>query len=306
MKLSKVIKRTLRRALYPARLWRAYIKQKRSKRTERVYNDAQLQLYSKILKGDFLHYGYFKNIDTKPETISINDIEEAQMNYAELFIDKISDKENTVLDIGCGMGGLSALLKEKNLIPNALTPDKNQIGYIKNKYPGIPVIEGKFEDINVSNYTDFYGTVITSESLQYLDIEKSVDIIDKILKQGGRWLICDYFKRGQSFEKSGHNWEYFSEVLKKNGWNISYKVDITDNVLVTLKYIYMLGTRIGSPLADFIFGKFKSKQPGFYYLTEDIITSLEESLQKNIEIINPDRFKEEKMYIFMVVERLEK
>ncbi len=303
MKLSKVIKRTLIRALYPGRIWKAVRIQKKSKRAERVYDDTQLQFYSKILKGDFLHYGYFEDINTRPEDISITNIEQAQLKYAQLFLEQIIDKSSPVIDVGCGMGGLSSLLLNNGFLPYALTPDKNQIHYIKNKYKNIPIVECKFEDIDIIKYPYCFGTLITSESIQYLDLEKSLKIIDKILKPNGKWLVCDYFKKESSFEKSGHNWEYFLQIIKEFGWKITYEKDITLNVLVTLKYINMLATRLGVPLADFILGKFQAKQPGLHYLTKEIIDSLTGSFEKNLEITNPDRFLAEKKYIFMVLEK---
>ena len=188
--LSNIVKRFL----YPQHLFRVIQLQRNRKKKERVFDDAQLKLYARLLPGDFLHYGYFEDIDIRPEAISLNHIYQAQENYGWQLVDLISDTQNQVLDIGCGMGGLIHLLQQKNIPAIALTPDKNQVHHIRKKYSATKVLDCRFEDITVADYEDFFGTVITSESLQYLQLDKAFPIIQKILKQGGKWVACDYFK----------------------------------------------------------------------------------------------------------------
>lgn len=303
MKLSAIIKRSLKQAFRPGKAWKAYQLQKNKKVGARVRNDAQLKLYADILRSDFLHYGYFKDVNQAPEDVSINDIEQAQLDYAMLFIDQCGDTKAPVLDIGCGIGGLSALLAQKGYQPTALTPDSNQIAYIGQKYPNIPVIQGKFEELEANKYTDHFGIVINSESLQYLNLDVSLPMIDQILAPGGKWLICDYFKIGEAFEHSGHSWDAFCKKLDEHGWKITLEQDITANVAVMLRYLHLLGTRIGIPLANFIFEKFRVKQPGFYYLAEEVVAGIDKGIKDGIEVVNPERFAKEKKYVFMVVER---
>ena len=54
--------------------------------------DLELFLYSKILTNNMLHYGYFEDINIKPETISFKQFEEAQIKYAEIIISHIENK----------------------------------------------------------------------------------------------------------------------------------------------------------------------------------------------------------------------
>lgn len=304
MKLSKTIKRTLLRALSPLRLLKAIQLQRKNKRGSKELNDAQLQLYSDILRSDFLHYGYFKNPDIDPTYISLHDFEQAQLDYAYQVISKVTDKTLPVLDIGCGIGGLSRLLQKQGFSPHALTPDINQIRYITQKYPDIPVIHCKFRDMPVEAYSNFFGTIINSESFQYIHLDSAFDIADTILVDHGKWIISDYFKKGKSFEKSGKKWEDFLQRVERNRWKITFQEDMTPNIVVTLKYVHMLAERIGIPLADFVTEKLKGKLPGLYYLIEDVWDQLNEKKDKNIEIINPDRFEQEKKYMLLVLEKM--
>ena len=62
----------IKKLINPFELAQILKMQRNRKKVERVYDDAQLKLYGQILKGDFLHYGYFDNPDTKAEDISLN------------------------------------------------------------------------------------------------------------------------------------------------------------------------------------------------------------------------------------------
>ncbi|MFO7495667.1 MAG: class I SAM-dependent methyltransferase [Desulfobacterales bacterium] len=57
---------------------------------------------------------------------------------------KLDNKSAAILDVGCGMGGLAALLKEKNFTVEIWTPNANQKRHVDAKYPAIPCHEIKF------------------------------------------------------------------------------------------------------------------------------------------------------------------
>ncbi len=165
---KKIIFPILKRLLYPQHLCRVIKLQLGRKKHKRAFDDAQLKLFSKLLPGDFLHYGYFEDTQIKPGDISLNDIYRAQENYGWQIVNFITDYEQPVLDIGCGMGGLIALMQKKGIKATALTPDKNQARHIREKYRGVELRECRFEDMKADDYISSFGTVITSESLQYL------------------------------------------------------------------------------------------------------------------------------------------
>ncbi len=290
----------LKKLVLPQHLYKVIKHQRNKNNTSRVYDDAQLKLYSNIIPGDFLHYGYFEDVNITPQDISLNAIYKAQLKYAELILDKVTDKVSPVLDIGCGMGGLIKLMLDRGLKPSALTPDKNQVQYIRNKYADVTVFESKFEDMNPLE--NQYGTVITSESLQYLKLDIALPLLKKILKPGGKWVACDYFRIGEKAEKSGHYWEQFVAQVTKAGWKITYEQDITKNVLPTISYVYMWGNDIIKPVKDFAIGKLEKKQPGMHYVLQDVINMVNIKLDKNLEVVNPVTFAANKKYVLLVME----
>lgn len=270
---------------------------------DRTRDDAQLKLYAQILPGDFLHYGYFDDPAVMPETLSLSDIQHAQLRYAELIVEQIVEKSTPVLDVGCGMGGLLGLLQTKGFSPIALTPDQSQIQYIHHKYPSIPLIEGKFEEMPKACYKHFFGTVIIAESVQYLDITKVFLAMDWILAPGGRWIISDYFRTGQAFEKSGHHWDDFTQRLQEGRWHIVLQRDITLHILPTLMYLHMWGKRLAFPFCMFLLDRFNRKRPALYYILQEALQEYIDVLSDRLRVINPEVFSRDKKYMFLVIER---
>ncbi|TAG53532.1 MAG: class I SAM-dependent methyltransferase [Cytophagales bacterium] len=300
-----MLKKLILRVLNPIHFFKIIYLSYDKKRINRVFADEQLKFYSKILPTDFLHYGYFDDKNIKPEDISVAMIYKAQVRYAELLLEKVVDKNNQILDIGCGMGGLVKMMLEQNLKPVALTPDQTQIKHISEKYHTLKVYPTKFEDIPLEENLDKYGTVITSESLQYLDLDKSLEIINQILKKekDSRWIACDYFKINQEGEKSGHNWSNFISKLDKSGFKLTYEYDITPHILPTISYVYFMANNIGLPSVEFAIDKLKVKKKGIYYLIEPSLNYIFEKINKNLKTVNPVEFAKTKKYVLMVIER---
>jgi cyclopropane fatty-acyl-phospholipid synthase-like methyltransferase len=285
----------------PLKLIKAYRFHKHTQRYNKTTNDLELKLYSRILKNDMLHYGYFDDVDIAPEFISIGLLEQAQNRYAEIIAGQIADKTLPVLDVGCGMGGLSKFLLSKGIDVEALTPDKNQIDYIEKLEHGPVCHHSRFEDFRTEKK---YGTVINSESLQYLDLDKTFRKVDHILLPGGRWIITDVFRRHE--ESSNHSGHRIGDLLcrvKEQGWKVEYERDITPNVLPTLKLVYMYVDRYLIPLSHYAEEKFIFKKAWLFYLTKNIRHAISSKSKKEVLAINPELFVAEKKYMLYVLQK---
>ncbi len=266
-------------------------------------SDAELKLYDEMLGSDFLHYAYFDNPAIDPADISLNQIIRGQKKYAEIIMEQIENKDAPVFDIGCGMGGITGMLLANGYETYSLTPDKNQVKYIKKKYKNTQLLHQRFEQLNADKYLGKFGTLITSESFQYIKPEIAMQIIDKILAVDGKWILTDYFRIGEAAEKSGHFLENFTELLTKHGYEIEYERDITIHILPTIAYAYMWGTRIGTPIFRYICGKMKVKTPGLFHLLADAIPELERLIDKELAVVNPAVFSKSKKYILLTIKR---
>jgi SAM-dependent methyltransferase len=220
-----------------------------------------------------------------------------------LLIDQIKDKNKPVLDVGSGMGGLLNLLIAQGFPAMALTPNRSQASYIRSRHPGVELFEGKFEAIPFDNYRKHFGTIITSESFQYIHLLEGLSILEMMLAPGGRWILCDYFRTSTSSHRSGHQWKNFTEELSNKGWKIVSERDITTNVLPTISYAYMWGKRMAIPLVEFAVGKLKRKRPSIHYLLDDVIVEARAYLLDQLNIVNPEVFAREKKYMLLVMER---
>ena len=299
---KSIVKLLLHKLYKPAELWKIYKLQKNRKQTHRVYDDAQLKLYHQIMPGDFLHYGYFEDAKTHGGEISLHQFYRAQLLYANKILDLVTDTTNTILDVGCGMGGLLKLMNNKNWNGIGVTPDVNQVQYIGNTYNNL-VHHCKFEDMPTVNYQHHFGTIITSESLQYLHLPTALPIIQQTLKTGGKWIACDYFRLGEATEKSGHHFSTFLQMLDEHGFTITYQQDITPHILPTLSFVHIWATQVCMPLVNFGAEKLQTKAPGIHYAIQDAIPEIFAKINKNIEIVNPATFAKQKQYVLMVIER---
>jgi len=161
----------------------------------------------------------------------------------------------------------------------------------------------KFENFNSS---DKFGTVINSESLQYIDLDVACNIVDTILIDKGRWIITDYFRIDDAgINHSGHMHQDFLDSIKKYNWEIVYQEDITLNALPTLKFAMTFIDRFVKPLTIFISEKIKYKQAWLYYLTKQFRSNLSEKSVKELAALDPEKFIKEKKYMFYVLERKE-
>ena len=89
------MKLLIKKLINPIELIRAYKFHKKQKKHIKSSQDLELMLYSKIIKTDMLHYGYFDDINIEPDSISIRDLEIAQMNYVCLLYTSPSPRDRT-------------------------------------------------------------------------------------------------------------------------------------------------------------------------------------------------------------------
>lgn len=287
--------------LNPVRLWKAYRYKRNSPAYDRSRDDLELGFYASVLQNDMLHYGYFEDPETRPEDISISELERAQVNYARKLIELAGPEAGPVLDAGCGMGGLTAMLKETGTEVTALTPNIKQVSYIRKKYPDVEVLQSKYEEIDTDKK---YKTIIHSESLQYINLSAAFSKTKSLMLPGGRWIISDYFRiTDETKSTSGHKLEEFRDAVHTNGWEITYKEDITSHILPTLRFIMMYWDRVLSPARHLGIEKLRIKNPFLYSLTGDLRESIDDKIRKELASVSPDQFAVGKCYMIFVLEQ---
>jgi cyclopropane fatty-acyl-phospholipid synthase-like methyltransferase len=288
----------------PRKITRSVRFRKAQLKYDRSAFDLELTLYSNILKDDMLHYGYFDDTGIQPEDISVSMMEEAQIRYAQNILNNIVEENRSgrVLDVGCGTGGLTGMLLTNGLNVEALTPNDQQIGYVRKKYPGLTAHHCKYEELAVSGK---FQTIIHSESLQYIALEDAFKKSDKLLDKGGRWIIIDYFRNDDSdINSSGHLLADMKKCIDRREWSIVKETDITQNILPTLKLVHFYANRFALPLMHFGMEKFRFKAPFLFSMTDEIRASIDKKVKKELAAIDPHVFSRDKKYLLLVLKKL--
>ncbi len=297
------MKKILLNFINPVVLCKAWLYHRKNSKFNNATSDLELHFYSRILKNDMLHYGYFEDTEIETDSISITALEKAQIKYAQNIIDQIIGIEDLILDIGCGMGGLSNLLSQRGFKVEALTPNENQIKYIQSKYPHIKCYHNKYQNFSTDKK---YGTIIHSESLQYIPLKKAFDKAEAIVKSGGTWIISDYFRISDSgINQSSHLLENFIQKTKEYGWEIIHQRDITPNVLPTIKFVHDYAERFLLPIVHFASEKLRYKKAWLYYIIRDGKQFIDQKISKELASIDPVKFKNEKKYMFFVLRKIQ-
>lgn len=339
---SWIVRQILGRTFLPHHLVRRMRRRRMHHRVPTVHANAQLLLYNRMLPGDFLHYGHFDDPDTPAEEVSFAGLHRAQLRYAEKLVALIGRPGEPVLDAGSGMGGMLGLLRSAGHDVTGLTPDRFQVEHIRRAHPGVPVLHCRFEDMcddklwhdfvqqvdsavarNSENdlenrksdrFKAYFGTVIHSESIQYMRPEGVFSVMREILAPGGTWIVADYFRRDEPepastaghprpANRSGWRLAAFRDRLRENGFRVVRETDITAHVLPTLGFARLLADRIGLPALDFAADKLRAKSPGLHYVVENVVERAREAAHRGAEVLDPDAFAARKQYLMMSIRR---
>lgn len=340
---SWVARQLLGRALLPAHALRRIKLRRNHARTPTVEGNAQLLLYSRMLPGDFLHYGYFDDPTTPPEAISFDALYRAQLRYARKVVEAIGPPKpgSPVLDAGSGMGGMLAVLKAAGHEAIGLTPDRHQVEHLRRAYPDVPVMRCRFEDLAVEEHEGRFGTILHAESIQYMDPERVFGVVDRALAPGGRWIVADYFRASPGAgavssdesldcgsgrpgggragntalrsepakadlagsDRSGWSLAAFREGADRAGYCIAREEDMTPHVVPTLAFARLLAERIGLPVFDFATEKLRAKRPAAHYVLEPVANRTRLRLLRSMDALSPKRFSRLKRYLLMTIHR---
>ena len=308
-----IVRQILGRAFLPHHVLGRIRRRRGHRRVPTVHANAQLKLYNRILPGDFLHYGYFDDPDTRPEAISFDALHRAQRRYADKLTELIERPDAPILDVGSGMGGMLGLLSAAGHDVTGLTPDRFQGEHIARAYPDVPVLRCRFEDMPAHEHRSRFGTVIHAESIQYMRPQGVFPVVREILAPDGDWIVADYFRTGDGGgrtgdggagtrgERSGWRLPEFRRRVDEAGFAITGERDITANVLPTLGFAHLLATRIGLPALDFAHDKLRAKSPGLHYVLENVADRIRTVAVDGAAVIDPAAFAARKRYMLMTL-----
>ncbi|MBE9199930.1 MULTISPECIES: class I SAM-dependent methyltransferase [unclassified Nodularia (in: cyanobacteria)] len=200
------------------------------------YQNAAIDYYMGLTGSSYLHYGYWEAIPTIGEELTLTDLREAQEAYAAKLFSFIPEGIQTVLDVGCGIGGNAKSLWERGLSVEGLAPDAIQKEkFIQNTNGKIPFYLTTFEDFQTSHS---YDLVLFSESSQYMAVEDLAEGAARLLNNGSYLLIADMMRLDAEYKEgifsNCHIAHELQAALEKTGFKLIKSEDISQSIAPTI------------------------------------------------------------------------
>lgn len=217
-----------------------------------------LVLAQQLLDVDDLHYGWWE----EGEQPTMGKLRDAQERYSQRLVEVVErhcPPGGRVLDVGCGTGHLMEKMLVHGFEVDGVIPAlwleqrvHERIARLQPTYRPT-VFPCMFEKMPQSAAERPYDIVLFSESFQYIPLADSLPTIRRLLKPGGKVVVCDFFKTehhgdGQPGDKSfggGHKLYRFHAALDEHRFAIEQDEDITRYISPSVALVdEMLRTRI--------------------------------------------------------------
>jgi SAM-dependent methyltransferase/acyl carrier protein len=179
----------------------------------------------------FLNYGYVSTGEPRRSRVSLPQ-RLLNKESIELILELLGDSEldagDAVLDVGCGRGGVCAVLRRYfrvgRVVGLDLSPTAIEFCLRTHHHPDNDFLVGSAVDIPLSPETfDFVTNVESSHG--YPDIHAFYREVHRVLRPGGRFLYTDLLPASQIPERI--------QALTRLGFSVSRTEDITRQVLAS-------------------------------------------------------------------------
>jgi SAM-dependent methyltransferase len=221
---------------------------------------AGLNLFHFFLGTRDLHYGLWG----EDLEVCIQNLPQAQQAYSDYLIGHIPQGVSSILDVGCGAGGLASELIARGYQVQGVSPSP-LLSEAAQKQAGADFVihHGRFEDVEIP-VSEKFDLVMFSESFQYIDLDEVLERAQSLLRPGGYILICDFFKtgaEGKGVIGGGHKLSAFEKQLKQSGLKTLAEDDITRQTAPNLDIVNQMGRELILPTMKLIGYTFKSNRP---------------------------------------------
>ena len=202
--------------------------------------DLELFFCTEILKLNSLHYGYWEESEKLKEEdakLTLDCLRGAQQKYTDVLIEAIPKEVKSILDVGCGIGDVSRALSKLEYDVTAISPDSNHADYFEAHLSKLTFLQTKFEDLDTD---DKFDLILMSESQNYFPTEIGFRQCTALLLPKGYLLVSGMFRKDSDseFTEIPNTIEDYSKTAEKHGLLLIENIDITQNILPTIDFIY--------------------------------------------------------------------
>lgn len=200
------------------------------------YQNAALEYYLGLTNSPYLHYGYWEPLPTSQDELTPARLRSAQQAYADRLLSFIPKEIQTILDVGCGIGGNAAYLLAQGFAVEGLAPDPLQQEQFLQRTHGHAIFHlTRFEDFKAHKT---YDLLLFSESSQYMSVADIAQGSARSLRPDGYLLIADMFRKDDHYREGiFSNCLVVGELeaaLKEQGFQQIQVEDISSQVAPTI------------------------------------------------------------------------
>ncbi|MFQ6605229.1 MAG: SAM-dependent methyltransferase [Fidelibacterota bacterium] len=268
--------------------------------------DHVLKWYARTIQSPYLHYGFWDEPDAVIlSEITLADIQAAQRRYIEHLATYIPPGVRSVLDVGCGLGGNAAYLKDLGYKVETLSPDAYQETVIREKFAGeIPFHCTKFETFDLDRR---YDLIFESESACYIRIKQGFEQARRHLNPGGYLLASDYFvyhTEGDSpLMKSSHNQAAYLAAAQEAGFTLVQSYDQTEHVLPTLDIACYFIERFVEPSMDYARYSMQKHYPKLTRFIAWLTRTVVVKKKRQMDLIRSSEFRKYRKYMIYLFQK---
>ena len=269
--------------------------------------DHVLKLYFETIRSDYLHYGFWGEPNSvEIESITLQEIKNAQDRYIEHLASFIPNEVNSILDVGCGIGGNAEYLINQGYVVETLSPDDFQKSTIAEKFNNQMTFHHcKFEKFQPEKQ---YDLILESESACYIKINKGFEKARETLRTGGYLLASDYFVHYRDDSKnshlrSSHDMEKYLSSAKAHGFELIREYDQTDNTMPTLDYGKYFIERFINPTIEYSVHSAKKNYPKIAALIGKLVAPKLEAKKNQLDLLDSTLFRKYRKYMIYLFQK---
>jgi MPBQ/MSBQ methyltransferase len=269
--------------------------------------DHVLKLYAETIQSPYLHYGFWDEPQAvDPERLRLEDIVQAQERYIEHLAGFIPEDVQSILDVGCGIGGNAAFLAARGYHVEALSPDTYQEMVIQQRFDGsLAFYRTKFERFDPPRR---YDLILESESANYIKLQPGFRKARETLRDGGYLLVSDYFIHFDDGSRnphlhSAHRLDRFLEAAREHHFALLREFDQTEQTMPTLDAACYFYQRFIEPTFEYAVNSLQRKYPRMLTFLKFLLGKQLQSKREQKLLLDSREFRKYRHYMIYLFQK---